>query len=415
MSYTPQFEPYYEGGWQDLPLETTGICAEALNAYDDAIENIEEYLEENEIVDANTNLAEEYDPEKGTYAVDDYCIYENVLYKCLTAISEPEDFDSTKWESVLVTDVMGSGSGGSSTLSGLDDVALSSPSNGQVLKFDSETNKWKNANESGGGGNANIWTGTMAEYEAQASQIPNDTLVNITDDEGEIEVGGEYYSTDERCVGTWTNGKPLYQKTYTGLSISLGTNSWTTLTGVTITNGEDLVKAECYGEYTEQYLLNCTKVHLDSGTGTVEVRNIEASTTLTAITLTYTKTTDSAIPLAVKTTPSYEIYSTDEQIIGQWIDGSPVYRKVVDCGTVDAGQIKNVNHNISNLSRPIFIECMGYNTEESRWNIIPRVDNAINYQRGLGISSTQIVIGNSTNAQQLTDVIAVLTYTKATS
>lgn len=38
------------------------------------------------------------------------------------------------------------------------------------------------------GGSANIWTGTQAEYEAQASQIADGTLVNITDDEEEIAI-----------------------------------------------------------------------------------------------------------------------------------------------------------------------------------------------------------------------------------
>lgn len=39
---------------------------------------------------------EKYD-NTATYSVDDYCIYNNVLYRCLTAISVPEDFDSSKW------------------------------------------------------------------------------------------------------------------------------------------------------------------------------------------------------------------------------------------------------------------------------------------------------------------------------
>ena len=43
------------------------------------------------------------------------------------------------------------GGGGSSTLSGLTDVNLSSPTNGQVLKYDSTNQEWVNANESGGG------------------------------------------------------------------------------------------------------------------------------------------------------------------------------------------------------------------------------------------------------------------------
>ena len=32
-----------------------------------------------------------------TYAVGDYCIHENVLYKCKTAITTGEAFDSNKW------------------------------------------------------------------------------------------------------------------------------------------------------------------------------------------------------------------------------------------------------------------------------------------------------------------------------
>lgn len=41
---------------------------------------------------------------------------------------------------------------GAGSLSDLSDVTLSSPSNGQVLKYDSTSGKWINANESGGGG-----------------------------------------------------------------------------------------------------------------------------------------------------------------------------------------------------------------------------------------------------------------------
>lgn len=47
-------------------------------------------------------------------------------------------------------DTPSGGGGGSSTLSGLSDVSVSSPTNGQVLKYNSTTSKWENANESGG-------------------------------------------------------------------------------------------------------------------------------------------------------------------------------------------------------------------------------------------------------------------------
>lgn len=37
------------------------------------------------------------------------------------------------------------GGGGSSTLAGLDDVNISSPSDGQVLRYDNASSKWVNA------------------------------------------------------------------------------------------------------------------------------------------------------------------------------------------------------------------------------------------------------------------------------
>ena len=42
------------------------------------------------------NFANDYDP-SSTYAVNDYCMYNGLLYKCITAITEGEAFDATKW------------------------------------------------------------------------------------------------------------------------------------------------------------------------------------------------------------------------------------------------------------------------------------------------------------------------------
>ena len=55
MSYTPTFTPEYEDGWENLPSEDTPITAEALNGYDGAIEAIETYLSNNDIVSVEAN------------------------------------------------------------------------------------------------------------------------------------------------------------------------------------------------------------------------------------------------------------------------------------------------------------------------------------------------------------------------
>ena len=63
----------------------------------------------------NKNIADEYD-DTFTYNVDEYVIYEGVLYKCTTAVTVAEPFDNTKWTAVLVTDEMRGGGGSGHTI-----------------------------------------------------------------------------------------------------------------------------------------------------------------------------------------------------------------------------------------------------------------------------------------------------------
>lgn len=52
-----------------------------------------------------TLIADEYDSSK-TYDLGDYCIYDYTLYKCFIAVTNPEDFDSTKWERKTLIDII---------------------------------------------------------------------------------------------------------------------------------------------------------------------------------------------------------------------------------------------------------------------------------------------------------------------
>lgn len=94
-------------------------------------------------------LADEYNAGT-TYNVGDYVRRENYIYKCNTA-STTGVWDSTKWDRVKITDELGGG-GGSSTLAGLNDVNISSPTDGQALVYDNATGKW--INRAGGGGSS---------------------------------------------------------------------------------------------------------------------------------------------------------------------------------------------------------------------------------------------------------------------
>lgn len=49
-------------------------------------------------------LAQEYDPEEGTYAVGEYVVYSSKLYRCKTAVDTPEAWTAAHWDEVVLTE-----------------------------------------------------------------------------------------------------------------------------------------------------------------------------------------------------------------------------------------------------------------------------------------------------------------------
>lgn len=146
---------------------------------------------------SNLNLAEEYDS-TSTYAVDDYVIYESVLYKCISATTGA--FDSTKWTSVVVTDEMGSGGGGGTGGHTIIDENGNSMTARAGLQFVGGANVLDDATN-------------------------NKTIVSIPSG------GGHNYSTTERVIGTWIDGKTIYEKTISS-DLALSTASWQNYTSL---------------------------------------------------------------------------------------------------------------------------------------------------------------------------------------
>lgn len=96
-------------------------------------------------------MADDYNASE-TYNTGDYVRRENYLYKCNTD-NTTGTWDDTKWDRVKVMDeISQGGGGGSSTLAGLNDVDLSSPTDGQLLGYNATTGKWENVTGGGGGG-----------------------------------------------------------------------------------------------------------------------------------------------------------------------------------------------------------------------------------------------------------------------
>ena len=105
-------------------------------------------------------------------------------------------------------------------------------------------------------------------------------------------------------------------------------------------------------------------------------------------------------------------YSTTEQVIGTWIDGKPIYIKVIQCGALPNNANKDVTHNIQNLGTTIKCNGMAIRTSDSRALTIP--DSTPNAEIVCGVTNTNVYITTNNDRSTFDDSFLVLEYTKTT-
>ena len=145
------------------------------------------------------------------------------------------------------------------------------------------------------------------------------------------------YSEEEREIGCWTDGKPLYQTTiHTGALTKDG--NWHSIAH-NIPNIDKIIlctgtvyAADNTAYFMPNYRPGLTQgICLDATNTDIEyIQNWLDSSPDSYITLQYTKTTDQ--PGSGSWTPQEipaQHYSTNEQIIGTWIDGNILYEKTI--------------------------------------------------------------------------------------
>ncbi len=98
-------------------------------------------------------------------------------------------------------------------------------------------------------------------------------------------------------------------------------------------------------------------------------------------------------------------YSTEEKVIGSWIDNKPLYRKTIDVGNLPNATTKNISFNILNLKNIIKIE--GYAKGPNYWLPIPYSNITVM------CNSSVVGITTTTDRSNCTGFIT-LYYTKTT-
>lgn len=139
---------------------------------------------------------------------------------------------------------------------------------------------------------------------------------------------GDLYSTEERMIGQWIDGKPLYQKV---CKKSFGTVIDKSLSSIDFTDTLPIDVEYCMPVYAVCNMLIISQswsngaywIRFIDSKNVETNRNIFSNQECTVI-FKYTKTTDSPISIGSDTD-----YSTEEKIIGTWIDGKPIYQRVL--------------------------------------------------------------------------------------
>lgn len=113
---------------------------------------------------------------------------------------------------------------------------------------------------------------------------------------------------------------------------------------------------------------------------------------------------------AIAETDNKHNYSTEEQVIGTWIDDKPIYRKVIT-KTCDAGTTISIAHNINNLNEITSLQYFTFNNGNKNTDIPLNSSNSFRINR---ISNTTIS-GTISNAYDSGWQLKItLEYTKTT-
>jgi hypothetical protein len=245
---------------------------------------------------------------------------------------------------------------GATSLNTLRDVVIDSPATGQGIVWDEEKQQWTNGEVS----TNDMVEVTLAEYEALSTEEKNnDTTYFITDadniDPGNVGTAGTlkpwlYDIENEVVIGVY-DGKPLYRRIInitpsTSIGLSEYNHNIENADYIHVNTADSFIlwdhgarTAFPYIGYADSDISVTYSIWLmNINTSIISIyQGIDRSAACQyIITIEYTKTTD-AENSGVNLMPYSFVqnggggcnYSTEEQVIGKWIDGRPIYQKTV--------------------------------------------------------------------------------------
>lgn len=155
-----------------------------------------------------------------------------------------------------------------------------------------------------------------AYFIPDANLVSNFTVMGNRFDKANI------YDTTERMVGRWVDGKPLYQKSFSGKTPSSATIIYTGAEGDNIVNMSGFVDGAAINYYdTGNWYVRTWR----STSNQLYMQSAGFTNKDYTVNVQYTKSTDASVAIGTEND-----YSTDEMIIGTWIDGKPIYQRTLE-------------------------------------------------------------------------------------
>lgn len=282
----------------------------------------------------------------------------------------------------------------------------------------------------GGGGSADHITLTQAEYDAlvQAGTVDPDAFYFIKDTNGD---GQKFqpiiYSLEEREVGVWTDGKPLYEKTIINSNptyTKIG-NIYEVMTDVSFSDVDEIghlipmaltsTSSRTFGARTDLGVFEYCACNLSKNVIYTALSSNNYSKLIFVIR--YTKTTDVAgsgtwTPQGV---PSHH-YSTNEQVVGTWIDGSTLYEKTINFGALPDSTEKSVAHNISNVDKIWISDGFVFTNSNTFYGLVHTAGSSqtMQYAWNTNVDRTNVTIETYSDRSTLLAYITVR-YTKTSA
>lgn len=242
----------------------------------------------------------------------------------------------------------------------------------------------------------------------------NDTVWHAASNTSQVTINTFTNSSEGTIKGSTNVGQIFAENDGTG-----SVNGWDALSGAVATNTSDIATLQGSIPTVNNATLTIQQNGTNVATFTANsATNTTANMTVPVITMTMTDPGEGA-PLAENNfvavyggDPIIMDYSTIEINTGaKWIDGSTIYKKTINFGTLPNATEKTVAHGISNLGRVIKVEGYAYNNDV--FFPLPFPWTNASSSVGILIGATTINLGTGLDRTGFTESYITLYYTKS--